>query len=160
VSSAQRTALAAVALCTLVVPSDACELVLSEHRAARELMRLPLSAQRPRFQIAFEHSVLGTTVTDHYEMRAHDDGTWRAHLVEERFSGDGYGLPYAATAPGERLVRDGDGWRLMLDRLVHPLVLLAPAAQRLRLDTGEVQVLLAGLSLQSIAVRADGCVSH
>jgi hypothetical protein len=36
-------------------------------------------------------------------------------LVEERFEGEGYGLPSAA-GPGERLLRDGAGWRVSLPK--------------------------------------------
>jgi hypothetical protein len=66
-------------------------------------------------------------VEDHYRFRPGTDG-WRAHLVAERFQGDGYGLPHTA-GPGERLRRDGSGWRLETDRLVHPLVVRALADQ-------------------------------
>ena len=69
--------------------------MLTEHRSARELATLPLDPARPAARIDFTHSVLGTPVHDHYEWRA--QGTaWRAHLVDERFEGDGYGLPNAA----------------------------------------------------------------
>jgi hypothetical protein len=54
---------------------------------------------RPRAGTAhrFEHSVLGTPVEDRYRFTPRG---WRA-LVEERFDGEGYGLPHAA-GPGER----------------------------------------------------------
>jgi hypothetical protein len=144
-------ALAAVALCT--VPVLACELVLLEHRAAREVLRLPF-APNARFTVAFEHSVLGSTVTDTY--RVTPDG--RALLVEEHFRGEGYGLPHAA-APGEQLQDDGQGGqRLLLERIVHPLVLRAPPAQRLRLAVGDsAPVLLASLTHHSVEVQARGC---
>jgi hypothetical protein len=137
------------------LPASACELVLSEHRSGRELLRLPLDATRPQFEIAFEHSVLGTTVIDRYVPR-HDGSRWRAHLVEERFRGEGYGLPSAA-GPGERMQRDGDGWRLQLDRVVEPLVVLPLPSQRMRVRAGEQERLLGELSPRSVALRVDAC---
>ncbi len=102
--------LAAVASCAAAAPhAESCELVLTEHRSGRELQRLTLDPAQPSATIAFEHSVLGTTVLDTYAFRP------QAVLVEERFDGTGYGLPHAA-GPGERLVRDGAGWRLELQR--------------------------------------------
>jgi len=71
-----------------------CELRLTEHRSGRELKRLPLDRQAPEIRIAFEHSVLGTTVIDRYRF------TPAPVLVEEEFEGEGYGLP-AAPGPGE-----------------------------------------------------------
>ena len=111
-SRARRGALLALALCLPLI-GQACELVLSEHRSQRELMRLPLDPAKPRADVAFTHSVLGTPVLDRYVWR-HSAQGWRAHLVEERFEGEGYGLPSAA-GPGERLLRHGAGWRLLLD---------------------------------------------
>jgi hypothetical protein len=152
VTPAQRVAaLAVIALCT--GSAFACELVLVEHRAAREVLRLTF-APSSRFTVAFEHSVLGSTVTDTYRLNA--DG--RALLVEEHFRGEGYGLPHAA-APGERLQADGQGGqRLLLERLVHPLVLRAPPAQRLRLAVGDgAPLLLATLTPAAVEVQARGC---
>ncbi len=136
-----------------------CELVLAEHRSGRELVRLPLDPALPAARIAFTHSVLGTPVSDHYVWRA-DAGQWRAHLVEERFEGDGYGLPHAA-GPGESLSRDGEGWRLRLDRIVHPLVVLPLPAQEMRIVVGERPALpLGSLSRHSIEMHAQNCGSH
>jgi hypothetical protein len=131
----------------------ACELVLTEHRSGAVLKRLPMPTAH--IDVAFEHSVLGTTVTDRYqfEMRA---GESRAVLIEERFEGQGYGLPHAA-GPGESLVREGEGWRLSLSRTVHPLVLRPLPAQRMRLLLHGRECLLAGLSQQAIEMRAVGC---
>jgi hypothetical protein len=136
-----------------------CELVLSEHRSQRELLRLPLDTALPTAQVAFTHSVLGTPVSDRYVWRQ-DAGQWRAHLVEERFEGDGYGLPNAAAA-GETLVRVGDGWRLQLDRVVHPLVVLPLPAQHMRvIVAGREALPLAALSTKSVQFGVDGCASH
>ncbi|MEO6363156.1 MAG: DUF1850 domain-containing protein [Caldimonas sp.] len=134
----------------------ACELVLTEFRSGRELARLPLDSRSPAARIAFTHSVLGTPVADHYIWR-HDAGAWRAHLVEEHYEGEGYGLPNAA-APGETLVRDGAGWRLSLDRVVDPLVVVPLSAQRMRVATdGNGTVLLASLTRASVALGVSGC---
>ena len=131
-------------------PALACELVLSEHRSGRELQRLPLAAAAPTISIAFEHSVLGTTVIDRYQFRPH------AVLVEERFDGQGYGLPHAA-GPGEQLTHDLSGWRLTLQRRVDPLVVRPLPAQRMRLMLEGSALLLADLSPHAIELRALGC---
>ncbi len=136
-------------------PTWGCELVLSEHRSERELLRLPLDAAQPQFEVVFEHSVLGTTVVDRYVPRRAGP-VWRAHLVEERFRGEGYGLPSAA-GPGERMQRDGDGWRLQLDRVVDPLVVLPLPAQHMRVRTGAREQLLGDLSPRSVALRVSDC---
>jgi hypothetical protein len=130
--------------------------VLTEHRSGRALTRFPLNPAQPAADVAFTHSVLGTPVLDRYEWR-HSPQGWRAHLVEERFEGEGYGLPSAA-APGEQLLRDGSGWRLLLNRVVEPLVVLPLPAQRMRLvlPNGD-EHLLGDLSRQSIEMRAENC---
>jgi hypothetical protein len=117
---------------------------------------LPLNPAHPAADVAFTHSVLGTPVLDRYVWR-HSAQGWRAHLVEERFEGEGYGLPSAAE-PGERLLRDGAGWRLLLDRVVEPLVILPLPAQSMRvvLPNGR-EVLLGQLSPKSIEIRAENC---
>lgn len=136
-----------------VPPAAACQLVLAEHRSGRELARVPLDPARPSATVAFTHSVLGTPVADRYEWR---DG--RAHLVEERFEGDGYGLPNAA-GPGESMTRDGDGWRLRLDRIVHPLVLQPVQGMRVSVP-GRPTLRLQSLgTTHSIALRATGCAT-
>jgi len=156
----KRLALVAWALvaCAWAAPgtAPACELVLTEHRSGRALTRLPLNPTHPAADVAFTHSVLGTPVLDRYVWRHNTQG-WRAHLVEERFEGEGYGLPSAA-APGERLLRDGAGWRLLLDRVVEPLVILPLPAQSMRvvLPNGR-EVLLGDLSPKSIEIRAENC---
>ncbi len=156
-SGVQRAAAWACALLPLASATPACELVLSEHRSERALLRLPLDPARPAATVAFTHSVLGTPVADRYEWRA-DARVWRAHLVEERFEGEGYGLPNAAAA-GETLQRDGAGWRLTLDRTVHPLVL--PPVQGMRVFVGErPAVALNTLSHQSIELRVERCEMH
>ena len=156
-SPVQRAVAGALLLAAAAAP--ACELVLSEHRSARVLARLPLDAAAPAAQIAFTHSVLGTPVADHYVWRA-NAGTWRAHLIEERFEGAGYGLPQAA-AEGQTLIRDGAGWRLQLDRVVHPLVVLPLPAQAMRVTVGaQPPLLLGGLSTRSIEMRVEGCAQR
>jgi hypothetical protein len=155
----RRAALAiAVCLAGAIAPAAACTLVLAEHRSGRELLQWQLAPGAPAFEIAFEHSVLGTTVRDRYEPRAAGGtGTgWRAHLVEERYAGEGYGLPSSA-GRGERLQRDGDGWRLQLDREVHPLVVRPLPAQRMRLRVGADERLLGTLSKQAIELSLRDC---
>ena len=153
----QRAALLACAL--LSGGAGACELVLSEHRSARELARLPLVSALPAAQIAFTHSVLGTPVSDRYVWRSHGN-EWRAHLIEERFEGAGYGLPYMA-GPGEALTRDGEAWRLQLDRVVHPLVVLPLPSQQMRVVVGDRPAVHLGvLSATSIQMRVVNCPNH
>ncbi|HVL57994.1 MAG TPA: DUF1850 domain-containing protein [Burkholderiaceae bacterium] len=150
---------AAVAAVAMLVASAAaateppCRLELSEQRTGAVLAQLPLPPRQPQFAIAFEHSVLGHTVIDRYELRGE-----RAHLIEERFSGEGYGLPHAA-APGERLGRNGDAWTLALDRIVDPLVVRPLRDQRMRLRIGERELLLADLTARPvpILIRPLGC---
>ena len=140
---------AAALACVLLAPvAGACELVLSEHRGGRVLRRVALP--EPSLRIAFEHSVLGTTVIDRYAFRPH------AVLVEERFDGNGYGLPYAA-ALGEKLTHDANGSRLELERPVHPLVVRPLPVQRMRLLLPSGPLLLGDLTLSAIELRAVGC---
>lgn len=147
-TACRLAALAAASLVCLSAP--ACELVLSEHRSGVELLALPLDAADPQARIAFEHSVLGTTVIDRYRF------TPTAWLVEERFDGQGYGLPHAA-GPGETLLRDGSGWLLRTQRSVDPLVVRPLPQQRMRLQLGARQWLLATLSAQAIELTVRGC---
>jgi hypothetical protein len=149
VRAARHVAFAACLL-SAAVAAAACELVLSEHRGGAELTRLPLDAAAPQVRIAFEHSVLGTTVIDRYRFAP------QAHLVEERFDGQGYGLAHAA-GPGETLIRDEAGWRLMLDRLVDPLVVRPLPLQHMRLLLAGREWLLGGFSAQAIELQARGC---
>lgn len=135
----------------------ACELRATEHRSGREVLRVPFggidpTAAVPELRVSFVHSVLGTPVEDRYLWRA---GTWV--LVEERFEGEGYGLPHTA-GPGERLERTPHGWRLMLARPIAPLVVRPLLAQRMRitLDGGR-NWLLGTLSAQALELRAEGC---
>ena len=128
----------------------ACELQLRDARSGRELQRLPLDPRAPEIRIAFEHSVLGTTVIDRYRF------TPTPVLVEEEFEGEGYGLP-AAPGPGERLERLGPRQRLSLHRPVDPLVVRALAAQRMRLLLPTGELLLASLGAPSVAVEALAC---
>ena len=143
--------LAVLAAASLAGPAaQGCELVLSDHRAGTELHRLPLDAAAPEVRIAFEHSVLGTTVVDRYLF------TPQARLVEERFDGQGYGLPHTA-GPGETLQRDGSGWLLRTDRVVHPLVVRPLPQQRMRLMAGGQAWLLSRFSAAAIEFTARGC---
>jgi hypothetical protein len=137
-------------LCAAAPARAGCELVLSDHRSGTELQRLPLDPQVPELRIAFVHSVLGTPVIDRYRF------TPQARLVEERFEGEGYGLPYAA-GPGETLARSGAGWRLQLDRPVHPLVVRPLPQQRMRLLLPHREWLLGEISTRAIEFQAQGC---
>ena len=103
-------------------------------------------------RIAFEHSVLGTTVVDRYRFSP------QARLVEERFDGQGYGLPHMA-GPGETLQRDGDAWVLQLDRPVHPLVVRPLPAQRMRLLLDGRSWLLADIATTAIHFSTQGCTA-
>ena len=156
--AARRAALlASVALLGAVGAATACELLAKEFRSGREVLRAPLaggmSAQGvPGLRLSFVHSVLGTPVEDHYQWRA---GTWV--LVEERFEGEGYGLPHVAEA-GERLERTPEGWRLHLARPVEPLVVRPLLAQRMRLTLDDGRTWLLGqLTTQSLELRLLGC---
>lgn len=140
-----------------VLPASSCTLVLSEHRTGRLLAQLPLDPTRPLTQVAFTHSVLQTPVLDIYRWQPDGQGRWQAQLVEEHFEGQGYGLPHTA-AEGERLVRQGNGWRLELSRKVDPLVVRPLPAQRMRLvRPHEPDLLLGTLSTQAIEMQAQGC---
>lgn len=155
-----RCLCAALALTSLLANGvGACELVLAGSRSARELARLPLHADPPSVRIEFTHSVLGSQVSDHYVWRQ-EGGQWRAHLIEERFEGHGYGLPHQA-APGETLTREGEVWRLRLDRLVHPLQAMPLPAQQTRLLVdGRAPILLGTLGAvggESIQIRVEHC---
>ena len=132
--------------------AEACELRLTEHRSGRELKRLPLDREAPEIRIAFEHSVLGTTVIDRYRF------TPAPLLVEEEFEGEGYGLP-AAAGPGERLERIGTRQRMTLARPVDPLVVRALAGPRMRLLLPQGELLLANLGAPAVALDAVGCAS-
>lgn len=156
----KRRALWALALvttwCGVPFGAQACELVLTEHRSGILLTRLPLNSNLPSADIAFTHSVLGTPVLDRYVWKSSPQG-WRAHLIEERFEGEGYGLPSQA-ASGERLERHGSGWRLQLNRVVDPLVVLPLPAQSMRIVLADQREFLLGqLSLKSIEMRAENC---
>jgi hypothetical protein len=137
-------------LCAAAPTGAVCELVLRDHRSGTELQRLPLDPQAPELRIAFVHSVLGTPVIDRYRF------TPQAQLVEEVFEGEGYGLPYTA-GPGETLTRAGAGWRLQLDRSVHPLVVRPLPQQRMRLLLPHREWLLGEISTRAIEFQAQGC---
>lgn len=131
--------------------ASACELLVSEHRSGRELARLPLARHAPEIRIAFEHSVLGTTVVDRYRFMP------GPVLVEEEFEGQGYGLP-SAPGPGERLERLGlSRMRLTLARPVDPLVVRAVAGPRMRLLMPQGELLLASLGAAAVSLKAVGC---
>ena len=128
----------------------ACVLHISEHRSGRLLATLPMPGTQPEAVVAFEHSVLGTTVQDRYRFMP------QAHLMEERFEGEGYGLPHTA-GPGEQLLQDGAGWRLLSKRLVQPLVVRPLPATHMRLVLAGHVYLLADWSDQAIQISASGC---
>ena len=130
-----------------------CTLLAHEHRSGLQLLHLLLPhGAAPQLQLAFTHSVLGTPVQDHYTWSA---GAWQ--LTEERFEGDGYGLPHAAVV-GETLQRFGAGSRLLLSRTVAPLVVrpLPELHMRLLLPDGR-QWLLGSLSSQAIELTISQC---
>ena len=134
-----------------VAPSaPPCALRLSDARSGRELQRLPLDPHDREVRIAFEHSVLGTTVIDRYRF------TPTPVLVEEEFEGEGYGLP-AMPGPGERLERVGTRQRLTLARPVDPLIVRALIGPRTRLVRPEGDLVLARLGAPSIALEAVDC---
>lgn len=153
IALAWAAAFAALTAVAAFVPASACELRAMEHRSGRELLRAPLAgAGVPELRVSFVHSVLGTPVEDRYQWRA---GTWV--LIEERFEGEGYGLPHAAEA-GERLERTATGWRLHLERSVEPLVVRPLLAQRMRLTLDDGRTwLLGALTTQAVELRAEGC---
>ena len=157
---AKRAACATVAAAALLGAAGAatgCELLVKEHRTGRGVLRASLAGGLPtqgvpELRVSFVHSVIGTPVEDRYQWRA---GTWV--LVEERFDGEGYGLPHAAEA-GERLERTPDGWRLHLARPVEPLVVRPLLAQRMRLTLDDGRTWLLGhLSTQSLELRVLSC---
>ncbi len=131
-------------------PTAACMLVLTEHRSRLALLRTPWAARA--LSVHFVHSVLGTPVEDRYVWR---DKGW--HLVEERFEGQGYGLPHMA-ATGEQVLHDGSRTRLLLDRAVTPLVIRPLPAQhmRVRLDDG-TEWRLGELTTHAIELSAEHC---
>jgi hypothetical protein len=130
--------------------ASACELRAVDARSLRELARWPLHPLAPEARIAFEHSVLGTTVIDRYRF------TPEPVLVEEEFEGEGYGLP-AAPGPGEQLLREGARQRLLLKRPVNPLTVRVLPAQNMRLLLPHGEVLLASLGSASVRLDAPGC---
>jgi len=129
---------------------QACELLMRDHRSGTELARWPLDAASPQVRVAFEHSVLGTTVMDTYRF------TPSPVLVEEQFEGQGYGLPHAAAA-GETLSREGPRTVLTLRRRVDPLVIRNLPAQRMRLLMPGGEFLLESLPSASIELLAPAC---
>lgn len=138
---------------------QACDLVVSEHRSGKEVLRWPSNTTPVRFEVSFTHSVLGTPVLDRYEFRF-ERGQWRAYLVEEIHEGQGYGLPYGATESGQQYERVGDGWRLTLNRLVDPLVQLPLPSQNIRLTMQDKSVLFGDLSRRSLLIELRDCPSQ
>lgn len=129
-----------------------CELRAVDARSQRELSRWPLNPAAPEVRLAFEHSVLGTTVIDRYRF------TPDAVLVEEEFEGEGYGLP-AAPGPGEQLLREGTRQRLLLHRPVVPLTVRSVPSQRMRLLLPQGELLVASLGAASVTLEAIGCLA-
>ena len=127
-----------------------CTLVLREHRSEQLLLRAPWPQRELR--VDFVHSVLGTPVEDVYRWR---EGAW--HLVEERFEGQGYGLPHNAAA-GERLITEGAHTRLLLNRRVMPLVIRPLPAQGMRVSLSDGRHWRLGdLSAQAIELSTEDC---
>jgi hypothetical protein len=125
--------------------ASACELMLRTQRTDYTVLRIPLAVTSPTFTLAFEHSVLGTTVRDRYEIRT-DAARQTLWLTEERFSGEGYGLPHAANGTSEVLQRTDEGWLLKTNRLIDPLVVRPLRSQAMRLIVGTQTWLLADLA--------------
>lgn len=148
--AALALALMGVAAAETVAPTPLCELEVRDARSGQLIERFALDPHQPQAAIAFEHSVLGTTVVDRYRF------TPRAVLVEESFEGQGYGLP-ASAGPGEQLLREGSRMRLLLSRPVHPLVVRASVSQQTRLLLPQGQYLLAQWGVSSLALEAKGC---
>jgi hypothetical protein len=142
----------------MLVPASAqaCDLVISEHRSGKEVLRWPANQVPVQFDVSFTHSVLGTPVLDRYEFRW-NRSQWQAVLVEEVHEGQGYGLPYGATESGQRYERTDDGWRLTLNRLVDPLVQLPLPSQNIRLAMDGQSVLLGDLSTRSLLIELHDC---
>ena len=165
---AARAAPALLAWLAVAAPvAPACELHLDDARRGTKLAQLPLDPKAPEVRIAFEHSVLGTTVVDRYRF------TPRPHLVEEEFEGEGYGLP-ATAGPGEQLLtlppqapggapglvsRGGPRQRLTLNRPVDPLVVRLQAGPRMRLLHPGGELPLASLGASTVAISAHGCAA-
>ena len=143
-------ALAGIGAAAGATSAKVCELRLSDARSGQELQRLRLDPRKPEIRIAFEHSVLGTTVIDRYRF------TPSPLLVEEEFEGEGYGLP-AMPGPGERLERLGTRQRLTLSRPVDPLVVRALTGPRTRVLVDGGELVLSGLGAPSVAFKALGC---
>ncbi len=150
VASLVATVVASLLACSAAA---ACELRAQEHRSGREVLRASLAGGGvPEMRVSFVHSVLGTPVEDRYQWRA---GSWV--LVEERFEGQGYGLPHTADT-GERLERTPEGWRLHLARPIETLVVRPLLAQRMRLTLDDGRTWLLGqLTTQAVELRAEGC---
>lgn len=138
------------------VPAQPCYLTLTQHRTGLVLASILMPDVPVRFSVEFIHSVLGTRVSDLYEMRF-ADGLWQAHLIEERFEGEGYGLPYGATEQGQRYERDAQGWRLTLDRVVDPLVQLPLPEQQVDLVWSGGRIRIASVSQSSVRITLEGC---
>lgn len=154
----QRLALALFGASAALAPfvGRACDLVLAEHRSGKELLRWPITQRPIQFSVSFVHSVLSTPVSDRYEARQ-VDGQWKLYLVQETHEGQGYGLPYGATADGERYVRTEKGWQLTMNRLVDPLVQLPLPSQSVTLHLPGRSVLLGDLSVRSILIEVQDC---
>ena len=136
--------------------AQACYLVIREHRSGVEVLRWPADQRPVQFEVSFTHSVLGTPVVDAYEFRWHE-GQWRAFLTQETHEGEGYGLPYGATEPGQVYERTAEGWRLFLNRMVDPLVQLPLPDQKVRLAMQGQSVLLGDLSKKSLLIELRDC---
>ena len=136
--------------------AQACDLVLVEYRSGTEVLRWPVLKQPVQFSVSFTHSVLGTHVIDRYIFRQ-VDGTLKAFIVEESFEGQGYGLPYGATSPGETFKRTEQGWRLTMNRMIDPLVQLPLPSQNIRLTMDDRSILLGSLSKRSMLITTQHC---
>jgi hypothetical protein len=126
--------------------TQACVLELHHRQQDGGQWLMSQALAEPRFTLAFEHSVLHTTVQDDYQLQG-SSGAFL--LLAERFSGEGYGLPHTA-AEGETLTQQGNQRQLNLRRVVSPLVVRPLAAERMRLLVGGQSLALSDISNKPI----------
>ena len=150
ITRAARLTAALAAVAGAASPAATCTLELSDDRSGVLMRRVPVA--QAEVVVGFTHSVLGTPVRDRYVWSG---GQWR--LVEERFEGAGYGLPHGAQ-PGEKLLREGNGWRLVTDRVIDPLVVRDVPGADMHIEAAGAGVWrLHELGARSLRVTAARC---
>ena len=105
------------------------------------------------FQLAFLHSVALSEVRDFFLI----DEKYRMVLTETRFQGQGTGLPYNP-APGEKLHREGDWFRITGMRRVLPSIywrVQAPWRNRFRFGNDSEADLSAWIGDALIHIRVQ-----